>query len=128
MQKRWTFIFLLNVMLALSASKVLKAEEQQLLAVVHARLVDGTGAPPVENATVLIEEGRISAVGRGAEVEIPDGATTLDAKGRTVVPGLIDSHYHMNYPNTREQPFILDESLCSFRASYHLRRQCRHGQ
>ena len=127
MQKRWTSIFLLNVMLALSASEVLKAEEQQLLAVVHARLVDGTGAPPVENATVLIEEGRISAVGRGAEVEIPDGATTLDAKGRTVVPGLIDSHYHMNYPNTREQPFILDESLCSFRASYHLRRHLLGG-
>lgn len=127
MQKRWVLIFLLNVMLALSVSEVLEAEEQRHLAVVHARLVDGTGAPPVENATVLIEDGRITAVGRAVDVEIPGGVAILDAKGRTVVPGLIDAHYHMNYPNTREQPFLLDESLCSFRASYHLRRHLLGG-
>ncbi len=57
-----------------------------------ARLIDGTGATPVEDATLVIVDGRVQAVGRG--LPVPDGARTIRAAGRTVMPGLIDSHVH----------------------------------
>ncbi len=54
---------------------------------------DGTGAPPVPNATILVDGGRIVAVGAG--VEVPRGATTVSLAGRFVIPGLIESHGHV---------------------------------
>ena len=62
-------------------------------AFVGARLIDGTGAAPVENAIILVRDGRIKAV--GPKVEIPAGAERIDLKGKTVIPGLINSHGHV---------------------------------
>ena len=64
------------------------------LAVVGGRLVDGTGAPPRECATVLIRNGVVSEVVDG-EVT-PDGYRVVAARGRTVMPGLIDAHVHLS--------------------------------
>jgi imidazolonepropionase-like amidohydrolase len=66
-------------------------------------------------------------VGKKGEVTIPDGARVIDARGKTVVPGLIDAHFHMCYPNNREKPFILNESIASFRAAFHLRKHLMGG-
>jgi imidazolonepropionase-like amidohydrolase len=63
------------------------------LAVVNARLWDGTGRPPVDGATVVIEDGRVTAAGAG--VAAPDGIAQLDAGGRFVMPGLVDMHVHV---------------------------------
>lgn len=93
----------------------------------HARLVDGTDAPPLEDAAVIIVGPRFTYAGPDRDAVIPPNAEVLDAGGRTVVPGLIDAHYHMNYPNTREQPFVLNESIASFRAATHLRRHLMGG-
>jgi imidazolonepropionase-like amidohydrolase len=93
----------------------------------HARLVDGTDAPPIEDAAVIITGPRFTYAGPDREAPIPPNADILDAKGRTVVPGLIDAHFHMNYPNTREQPFLLNESISSFRAAWYLRRHLMGG-
>jgi imidazolonepropionase-like amidohydrolase len=62
-----------------------------------ANLIDGTGARPKKDATVVIEETRITVVGREGEVELPKEAkrTEIDASGKTVMPGLIDSHLHL---------------------------------
>jgi len=57
------------------------------------RVIDGSGQPPTENATVVIEGDRIVAVQAGA-VEVPPGARVIDASGLTVMPGLIDMHVH----------------------------------
>ena len=57
-------------------------------------LIDGTGAPAVEDAVIVIEGSTIKAVGTGSDTSIPDGAQIIDASGRTVVPGFIDSHVH----------------------------------
>jgi imidazolonepropionase-like amidohydrolase len=62
-------------------------------AITNATLIDGTGADPLSNATVLIDGERISAV--GASVSIPQDAEVIDAGGRTVMPGLIDCHVHL---------------------------------
>ncbi|MSP15094.1 MAG: amidohydrolase family protein [Myxococcales bacterium] len=58
-----------------------------------ARLIDGTGATPLEPATVLIEGDRIIAV--GSDLTPPPAATILDLEGATLLPGLIDCHTHL---------------------------------
>lgn len=60
-----------------------------------ATLIDGTGADPVRSVTVLVEGARITAVGPDHEVHIPAGAETIDASGRTLLPGMIDCHVHV---------------------------------
>ena len=62
------------------------------LALVNATVLPVSG-PPLEQATVLIAEGRIEALGEG--LAVPDGTPTLDLTGKTVTPGLIDVHSHM---------------------------------
>ncbi|MEO6444043.1 MAG: amidohydrolase family protein [Gemmatimonadaceae bacterium] len=65
-------------------------------ALVGGRVVDGTGRPPLNDATVIIQSGRISAVGPRADVEIPDGMQVVDARGKTLIPGLWDMHGHVS--------------------------------
>ena len=57
-------------------------------------LIDGTGAPALEDAVIVIEGSTIKTVGIGSDVSIPEGAQVIDASGKTVVPGFIDSHVH----------------------------------
>ena len=61
---------------------------------VGATVIDATGQPTVEDAAVLIDGDRISAVGPRSEIAIPEGATVLDVKGKWIVPGLGDPHIH----------------------------------
>ena len=69
-----------------------------LVAVEGATLIDGTGAAPVPNTTLLIEDGRIRQIGRRGEVPIPPGAQIIQADGKYLIPGLIDAHVHYNAP------------------------------
>lgn len=101
--------------------------QQEMLTITGCSLIDGTGKPPLEDAVILIQRGKFLAVGKKGEVKIPEGARVIDARGKTVIPGLIDAHFHMCYPNNREKPFILDESLVSFRAAYHLHKHLLGG-
>jgi hypothetical protein len=66
------------------------------IAIVGARVVTMKGADGgvIEDGVVLVERDRIKAVGRRGEVAIPAGTPTLDASGKTVIPGLIDAHAH----------------------------------
>jgi len=57
-----------------------------------ARLIDGTGRPALEQATIVITNGRIEAVGAPAAVKVPAGATPINLSGKTIVPGLINAH------------------------------------
>src|SRR5438094_2071635 len=68
------------------------------LAVSGATVFDGTGRPPIENATVLIEGDRVVSVGSAATTPIPRGATIIDGKGKFVTPGLVDMHVHVYTP------------------------------
>jgi len=63
---------------------------------IGARIIDGTGRPAIENATLLIRGGKIQAVGRN--IEVPAGVSRIDAKGKTIIPGLINAHGHVNDP------------------------------
>lgn len=74
------------------------AYEQSLLAFTHADVVDGTGAPIRRDQTLLIENGKIRALGASGRIAIPKGATVVDARGKTLLPGLVMMHEHMFYP------------------------------
>lgn len=67
-----------------------------IILVTGGKLIDGTGRPPVEGGAVLIQEGRIKAVGRRAEIDAPAGATVIDRGTETLIPGLIDAHTHLS--------------------------------
>jgi hypothetical protein len=64
------------------------------LALVGATVVDGTGAAPIPEATIVIEGDRISAVGPRTQIAIPADATVVDVAGKTILPGLWDMHAH----------------------------------
>jgi imidazolonepropionase-like amidohydrolase len=64
------------------------------IAIVGGTLIDGTGRAAVEDAVIVFHGGRIQDVGKRGEVAVPAKAQTIDAKGRTVLPGLIDGHCH----------------------------------
>ena len=63
-------------------------------AIVGATLIDGTGAPPVRDAVVVLREGRIENAGPRSRVPVPAGVDTIDARGLWVLPGLVDAHVH----------------------------------
>jgi len=64
------------------------------LVIVHGTLIDGTGAPKIQDSTVVVRAGRISALGAHTRVAAPDGVPILDATGYSVLPGLWDMHAH----------------------------------
>jgi imidazolonepropionase-like amidohydrolase len=72
--------------------------DAEVVALVNARVVDGTGAPAREGQTLLLRGGRIEAVGPSAELRIPEGAETVDLSGKTVLPGFVMLHEHLYYP------------------------------
>jgi imidazolonepropionase-like amidohydrolase len=64
------------------------------------RLIDGTGAAPVQDAVLVVDQGKIvgTFAGQAPEGLVPADAEVLDLPGCTILPGLIDSHVHMNFP------------------------------
>ena len=79
------------LLFALTASLAASAADK---AFTGARVIDGTGKPPIEKATILVHDGKIAAV--GASVRIPADAQRVDLAGKTVIPGLINAHGHVN--------------------------------
>ncbi|HWE24219.1 MAG TPA: amidohydrolase family protein [Myxococcales bacterium] len=72
--------------------------DKPVIAITHVRVIDGTGAPPRENQTVVISGGKIAAVGPFGSTAVPKGAESLDRTGSTVFPGLVGMHDHLFYP------------------------------
>jgi imidazolonepropionase-like amidohydrolase len=63
----------------------------------HVKLIDGTGKPAREDQAVVIENGRITAVGKSSDVKVPAGASVIDLTGHTLIPGIIGLHDHLYY-------------------------------
>ena len=64
---------------------------------IGARIIDGTGRPPIEKGTLYVRAGEVEAVGR--TVKLPAGVIRIDATGKTIIPGLINAHGHVNDPS-----------------------------
>ena len=67
----------------------------EVRAFVGAKLIDGTGAEPMENAVMVVEAGRVVAVGDAGQVAVPAGARVVDVRGKVIMPGLINAHGHV---------------------------------
>lgn len=67
-----------------------------MIAIKAGKLIDGNGGEPIQDAVVLIENGRFTEVGSAAAVTIPPEAQVIDASGKTVMPGMIDGHVHVH--------------------------------
>jgi imidazolonepropionase-like amidohydrolase len=65
------------------------------IAITHVTLIDGTGAAPKTDFTVIVEGARITATGPSASTHIPHGAKTIDGSGKFLIPGLADMHIHL---------------------------------
>jgi imidazolonepropionase-like amidohydrolase len=70
---------------------------EPVVALTNATLIDGTGAAPKANQTIVIRDGKIAAVGATGSVAVPPGARTIDASGQTVIPGIVGMHDHLFY-------------------------------
>jgi imidazolonepropionase-like amidohydrolase len=70
-------------------------EGKGVVALRAARLIDGTGAPPLKNAIVIVTNNRISIVGDATSVRIPSGVKVIDLGDVTLLPGFIDAHTHL---------------------------------
>ena len=71
------------------------------VALVHTRLVDGTGADAKPDHTVIIDGNRIRSVGPSASTEVPVGATVVDLSGHTLLPGFVQLHEHTYFGGVR---------------------------
>ena len=68
---------------------------EEILAVRGGKLIDGTGRPPIDNSVIIIQGTKFTAVGRSGELAVPAGARVIDVIGKTVLPGFIDGHGHL---------------------------------
>jgi len=73
--------------------------EAPAVVLTHARVIDGTGAPPLPDQTIVIERGKIASIGNPSQAPAPAGAKVLDLSGDTVIPGLVGMHDHLFYPS-----------------------------
>jgi len=72
--------------------------EAPVVALTHVRVIDGTGAAPRENQTIVLSNGKISAVSDAASAQLPKDAQIMDLQGDSVIPGLVGMHDHLFYP------------------------------
>src|SRR2546421_5073178 len=71
------------------------ATDAQTTALRGARVIDGRGGAPIDNATILIRGGRIVAIGSSSGTPVPNGAEVVNYTGKTIIPGLISGHSHV---------------------------------
>lgn len=70
------------------------------LLIQNGTIVDGTGAQPVRDGVVLVEAGKLAYIGTAAGApHIPESVQRIDARGGTIMPGLVEAHYHATYFN-----------------------------
>ena len=72
------------------------ADPRRTVAIVGATLIDGRGGPAVADSVVVVHGDRIVAAGSRGSVRVPVGAEVFEARGMTLLPGLIDAHFHID--------------------------------
>jgi imidazolonepropionase-like amidohydrolase len=98
----------------------------------HGRLVDGTGAAPVDDTSVLVHGDEILAVGPADQVaaRAPEGTVTVDATGCTIMPGLIDAHCHITFDDVQSNDelfFHRTPAMAAMLTAFNLPKLLRAG-
>lgn len=106
------FVLLLLVVLSPSCKRS-TAEfisiKDPVIALMHVRVIDGTGAKAREDQTIIIDSGRITAIGPTAEITVPASAKSLDLSGQTAMPGLVGMHNHLFYAIDRGERYVFSK-------------------
>src|SRR5580658_9596024 len=108
------FLFLLGLLV--TAITVVQAQtapdvtefvsvDAPVLVLNHVRVIDGTGAAPKEDQSVVIAKGKIQSIGPAASAQNPQGAQVMDRTGYTVIPGLVGMHNHLYYTDSISMQF-----------------------
>lgn len=100
-----------------SVSRYIRVPRAPMIVLEHVRVIDGTGAAPLEDQSVVIENGKIAAISAKPLTGVPGSAVRLDLSGRTVMPGIVGMHdhlYNIARPNfeengSSEPPLVVPE-------------------
>jgi imidazolonepropionase-like amidohydrolase len=88
------------------------------------RVIVGDERPPIENASLVVENGTLTQVGRAGEVTVPAGAARVSLAGKTVMPAIINAHAHLGY---RRGASFAVENYTRDNIIDHLQRMAYHG-
>ncbi len=92
--------------------------KDDVVAITHVEVIDGTGAAVANDQTVVIDHGKISAVGASGGVTVPTGAKTIDGTGKTLIPGIVGMHEHLFYVAPVDGPLTAVHPFYSFAPMY----------
>jgi imidazolonepropionase-like amidohydrolase len=95
----------------LLAASIVGAQQRQsgITVIQGATIITATGNPTIRNGAIVIENGRIRDIGPRNEVRVPNNAQTIDARGKWIIPGLIDAHVHFSQSGgVYTRPDIID--------------------
>lgn len=87
-------------------NQVARPDSTRVVAITGATLIDGRGGAAISDSTVIVLGERITAAGPRASVPVPPGADIFDARGLTLLPGLIDAHFHIDGDDTLPALFL----------------------
>jgi imidazolonepropionase-like amidohydrolase len=88
-------LFLLSLLLAIASCSKLGISKDRVIALEGATLIDGAGGAPKTDAVIIIRNGHIETVARVNAITIPRNAERINLAGKTIIPGLIDAHAHV---------------------------------
>src|SRR2546425_1835741 len=113
--KTITAVVLLLAIFVASLAQAPQSDRQQfirveapVIALTNVRVIDGTGANPLEDQTIIIRDGKIASISPSASAKVEPSAQILDLKGYTVLPGLVGMHDHMFFPMGGSPPMYSD--------------------
>ena len=92
------FFFCITNSFAQAPDRQFIRTDAHVVALLHVRVIDGTGAAAKDDQTIVINDGKIQSVEPSATAKVPANAQTLELNGYTVLPGLVGMHNHMFFP------------------------------
>ncbi len=113
-KKAFASLTLTLLILSLNFTLLNSQSNPERIVLTNARLIDGTGAS-ARNVTIIMRGSRFERIVEG-KTDLNKTDKVIDLKGKTVLPGLIDAHFHMNYPDFSDKPPLLNEAICAYRS------------
>jgi len=107
----------ISVLLGCAALAMPRAQQQdthsaaRVKAFTGARVIDGTDRPPIDNATIVVSDGKIVSVAPAARAQVPANAERISLAGKTVIPGLVNAHGHVGNTVGMEQGHYSAENV-----------------
>jgi imidazolonepropionase-like amidohydrolase len=116
----FTVVGLRSACIAADETDSMIAVRADVIALTHARVIDGRGTPAREDQTLILRGGKIADVGEVSAIAIPAGAHVIELRGKTVLPGLVMLHEHLYFTSraSTTAPFHVNEMEFSFPRLY----------